>query len=36
VADGVANVVDRLEALGNGQVAYVAARAFTDLAARFK
>ena len=36
VADGVANVVDRLEALGNGQVPYVAARAFTDLASRFR
>ena len=35
VADGVANVVDRLESLGNGQVAYVAAKAFADLAARF-
>ena len=35
VADGVAHCVDRLEALGNGQVAYVAARAFTVLAARF-
>lgn len=35
VADGVANGVDRLGALGNGQVPYVAARAFADLYARF-
>ena len=35
VADGVANGVDRLKSLGNGQVAYVAARAFSDLRARF-
>ena len=35
VADGVANVVDRLESIGNGQVAYVAARAFAVLQRRF-
>lgn len=31
VADGVANRVDRLKAIGNGQVPIVAARAFCDL-----
>lgn len=35
VADGVAHGVDRLEALGNGQVPYVAARVFDELRARF-
>lgn len=35
VADGVANGVDRLGSLGNGQVPYVAARAFCDLFRRF-
>ena len=31
VADGVANRVDRIKAIGNGQVPVVAARAFCDL-----
>lgn len=35
VAYGVANGVDRLEALGNGQVSYVAARVFDELRSRF-
>ena len=35
VADGVANGVDRLGALGNGQVPHVAALAFRDLYMRF-
>lgn len=34
VADGVANRVDRLKALGNGQVPVVAARAFVELKRR--
>lgn len=34
VADGVANRVDRLKALGNGQVPLVAARAFVELKRR--
>lgn len=36
VADGVANVVERLGALGNGQVPLVAAVAFLDLRERFE
>ena len=34
VADGVANRVDRLKAIGNGQVPLVAARAFVELKRR--
>lgn len=35
VADGVADRVDRLKAIGNGQVPVVAARAFVELKRRF-
>ena len=35
VVDGVADHVDRLKALGNGQVAYVAARAYAELKLRY-